>query len=141
MSTKGNGFLHFLNIIGKLIDDKAIYVNIQNDPELKKYSKHFGGHAILYSIFFALLAIGGTFLMYTGFTRNIGVILNIFAIMLGIGLVIPSFELFIFAFSSTIKQLRINRRFISWLALFIFIVCVGLTAVTIFAMTGSLAKA
>lgn len=134
-SNSTNWFLHFLNIIGKLADDKAVYVNIQNDPELKKYSKHFGGRAILYSILFALLAIGGTFLIYTGFTRNIGVILNIFAIMLGIGLVIPSFELFIFALNCTIKQLKINRRFISWLALIIFIICVGLTAFSIFGIS------
>ncbi|MBQ8468915.1 MAG: hypothetical protein IJ542_04115 [Clostridia bacterium] len=137
MADKMNGLLHFLNFIAKIGEDREIYNNIKNDAELRPFSKYFGWRAILQSVLFAVFSVGGAISLYVGFTRNLGIFLNIILIMLGIGLVLVSIELFFFALSRTIKQLKLNRRAISWIALVVFILCVvGAVAILSMAYNG-----
>ena len=131
MTKSGKGILHLLNIIGKLADDRIMMENIKKDPELRKRSKVFGASAIWQSVLFALFVSGGVFLLIVGFTKPLAVIGNIAAIAGGFGLVLLSAELFIFALSHTIKQMVLNRRAISWIALLVFIACTALAVLAL----------
>ena len=124
---KGSGIWHLLNIIGRLADDRIMMENIKKDPELRKQSKIFGASAIWQSVLFAVFISGSVFLLIAGFTKYLAVLGNIIAITFGIGLFFVALEMFIFALSHTIKQMVLNRRFISWLALIVFIVCTALS--------------
>ena len=126
--SKTSGLIQFLNFIGKLLDYRIVYTNIKNDPDLKPYSKYFAGKSILNSILFLILSLGGSAMVYIGFTRNLAVIFNIFVIIMGFGFVIYSIGCFFLAFSATIKQIKLNRRPMSWIALLLFLVCLGLFA-------------
>ena len=138
--SKGNGILRFLNFIVKIGDDRMMYNNIKKDPELRKISTHFGWTSIMYSLLFLACGGGGGVLTYYSFTHNMGIILNIFGIVLGIGLVLFSLEAFYFALSHAIKQMVINRRFVSWLALIVFVISTVATAVIIFMALKSIDK-
>jgi len=131
MSKSGSGILHLLNILGKLADDRVMMENIKKDPELRKKSKYFGASAIWLSILFAVCASASVFLLIVGFTKYLAVIGNIVAIAAGFGLIFLVFETFIFALSHTIKQMVLNRRVISWIALIVFIVCTVLSCLAV----------
>lgn len=132
--SKGKGLLRLLNFIGKLADDRTIYNNIKNDPDLRPYSKHFGWSAIWHSLLFVLFGGGGTLLTIYAFSKNLGVIFNIFLIVIGISFVLLGLEMLLFAISHTIKQLKLNRRAISWIALVVLILCLAGTVLLLSAV-------
>ena len=119
--SKHDGLLHFLNFITNMAEYAEIFKNIKKDETLRKTSKYFGWHAIWQTVLFAILGGLGILSIVTGFTKFLAIIFNIFLVVLGIALLLVSLEYFIYALNSTIKQLRLNRRAISWIALIIFI--------------------
>jgi|GEM_PF-6714995 len=131
---KSNGFLHFLNFISKLAEDREVFLNIQKEPELKFKSRYFGWRAIWQSLLFGGLFLGGAWLLFTGLSRFLGIFINIILVSVGAALAISSLEFLLLALLSTIKQLRINRRAISWVALVIFLAVVGISLVGISAI-------
>ena len=140
MASKVSGFLRFLNFIGKLADDRIIYENIKKDPDLKPYSKHFGWSAIWHSLLFLLFGGIGGVITTACFSKNYGIILNIVGIVFGIGLILVSLEMLLFALSHTIKQLKLNRRAISWIALVVFILCVVAVGAVLFLASNAILK-
>ena len=137
MAKKG-GFLRILFFIVQLIDDRVLYKNLKNDPEERKKTTTFGKSAIGYSIGFGIIATLGALMAAKGFSGDLGIIVGFFAIVLGIIFIVVSVELFIFALSHTVKQIILNRRAISWIALVIFIISVGVSAFAILKVVGSL---
>ena len=132
-----NNLFNLLQFFGKLVDDRIKFQNIKSDEETRKTSKTFGWTAIIHSVVFALLAAAGVFLLTTGLDSrgSLGFILGIVAIILGVAFLVVSLEFFVFALSHTIKQLVLNRRAISWVALAVFIICAGVAAFSILAFT------
>lgn len=130
-----NGFLRFINFIAKLIDDRIVYKNLKSDEIARKTTSKFGKSAIGYSIFFAVLGAIGALIVAKGVSGDLGVIVGFFAIVIGIVFLLVSAELLLFAISHTVKQLILNRKAISWIALVFLIVAfaaVGFTVLSAF---------
>ena len=140
MSSKGKGILRLPNFIGKLADDRIIYNNIKNDADLRPYSKHFGWSAIWHSLLFLLFGGVGGIITTACFTKEYGIILNIVGIIFGIGLILVSLEMLLFALSHTVKQLKLNRRAISWIALVVFILCIVAVGAVLFLTSTTILK-
>jgi len=140
MASNGKGIWHFLNFIGKLADDRIIYENIKKDPDLKPYSKHFGWSVIWHSLLFLLFGGVGGIITTACFSKEYGIILNIVGIIFGIGLILASLEMLLFALSHTIKQLKLNRRAISWVALVVFILCIVAVGAVLFLTSNTILK-
>ena len=122
---KNDGFLRFLNFIGKLIDDRIEYKNLKSNPEERPKTTSFGKSAIIYSIFFLALASLGALLFINAVSGKWLFVISVFAAILGIAFLVYSIPLLILGISHTVKQLILNRRAISWIALSILIVCIG----------------
>lgn len=133
-----NGFLRFVNFIVKLIDDRTVYKNLKSDPSARKTTTRFGKSAIGYSVFFAILGTIGALIVAKGFSGDLGVIVGFFAIVIGIIFLLVSAELLIFAISHTVKQLILNRKAISWIALVLLVAGLFAVAFAVLSFTSSL---
>lgn len=128
--------LHWLNIFGfiatKFLDTREIYNNLKNDPEERKVTTYLGKRALLYSILFAIIFIGGPSLTIWCATSFLSehVFLGILILLAGIIIAIYGLILIPIILNYTIKQLILNRRAIGWIALFLFliIIAVGVAA-------------
>lgn len=109
-----------LNIISKIADDTMLYKNIKETPDLKAISNHFGKKAISHSLMFLIFGGIAVFLLNRVFA-GIGVILTIIAVIIAIPLAIYAIIYFFFTLAYVIKQLKLNRTAIGWIALVVFI--------------------
>ena len=132
-----NGFFKVINFISKIIDDRIIYKNLKSDEEKRKTTSRFGISAIGYSVGFGIIATLGALMAAKGFSGDLGVIVGFFAIVLGITFLVVSLELLLFAVSHTVKQLILNRKAISWIALVILIVALSAVAFAVLSFIGS----
>ena len=123
---------HLFNVLSKISDDQSVYKNIQQNEELKQTSKHFGLKTLTHSIMFLLFGALAIFLLKYGLTFEWGIILSILALIIGLFFALISVEYVLFSLAYSIKQLKINRKPISFVALVLFIICV--TALTLFAV-------
>ena len=135
-----NNFFNLLRFFGKLIDDRITFQNLKVNPDARKVTTTFGWTAILNSVVFAILASLGAILLSAGISSmgDIGFILGVFAIILGVAFLVASLEFLVFALSHTIKQLVLNRRAISWIALAIFIICLGVAAFFVLSLAANI---
>lgn len=128
MSSKGEGFLRFLNFLLKLADDREAYVNIKKDEELRKQTTYFGRQALLRALVFVIVIGIGALALIGGFTKNFAVIGNIALIAGGFGAALISLEYYLLFVNASIKQFIINKKFIS---VFCFLLIFVVTAIAV----------
>ena len=108
------GIFNFLFRVSKMRDKAK---RIKEDEEKREKSIYFGVVSISYSIVsVGMCALGGW--LFTTF-MDTGLVL--FTIMAGIIFMIGGLALFIWSLVGWILQLSINRRFIGWIAILVFI--------------------
>lgn len=128
--------LHWLNIFGfiltKFVDTREVYNNLKNDPEERKVTTYMGKRALLYSLLFALLFIGGPSLTIWCASSFISEspVLGIVLLITGVVVALYGLILIPIILNYIIKQLILNRRAIGWIALILFLIII---AVGIFA--------
>ena len=108
------GIMDFLFHVSKMRDKAK---RIKADEEKCESSLYFGAISILYSF----LSFGFCFLGAWLFANFLESLLIIFIIVIGIGFMIGGLATFVWSFVALILQFTINRRWIGWLALLIFI--------------------
>ncbi|MDE7105935.1 MAG: hypothetical protein K2O22_02075 [Anaeroplasmataceae bacterium] len=108
------GIFNFLFRVSRMRDKAK---RIKEDEEKRERSMYFGVVSISYSIVsVGMCALGGW--LFTTF-MDTGLVL--FTIMAGIIFMIGGLALLIWSLIGWILQLSINRRFIGWLAILVFI--------------------
>lgn len=106
--------LNFLFHVSKMRDQAR---RIKEDEERREKSIYFGVISIIYS----LISFGICFLGAWLFKNFLDTALVIFIIVLGIGFMLGGIILFIWSLVAVILQFSINKKWIGWLALLIFI--------------------
>ncbi|MDE5855706.1 MAG: hypothetical protein K2H06_01525 [Anaeroplasmataceae bacterium] len=108
------GILNFLFRISKMRDKAK---RIKEDEEKREKSIYFGVVSIAYSILSAAMCVLGAWLFIA--FMDTGLVL--FTIIAGLTFMIGGLALFVWALVGWILQLSINRRFIGWFAILVFI--------------------
>ncbi|MDE6655954.1 MAG: hypothetical protein K2J85_03080 [Anaeroplasmataceae bacterium] len=125
------GILNFLFHVSKMRDHAK---RIKEDEEKRKKSIYFGVISIVYS----LLSFGFCFAGAWLFENLLDSLLVIFIIIIGIGFMIGGLAMFVWSIVAWILQLSINRRFIGWLALVVFIAGIVGSVILVVGQLGSL---
>lgn len=110
------GIMNFLFRVSKMRDKAK---RIKEDEEKRAKSMYFGVMSIIYS----LMSMGFCFAGAALLINYLNTLLVIFIIVIGIGFMIGGLAMFVWALVGLILQLSINRRFIGWLALVVFVAC------------------
>lgn len=109
---KLESIINVINFIGKAGNLKTTYKEIKQNPESKQESIVMGKKATGYNILFLILialAVGSACLAYSFLNQN-GILLGIIFIGCAIGLGLWSIGVSILAFTSTILQLKLNKK-------------------------------
>lgn len=134
---KLESIINVINFIDKTARLKTTYKEIKQNPESKETSVVMGKKAAGYNISFLVLvalAVGSAFLAYNFLNQN-GILLGILFIGCAIGLALWSIGVGILAFTSTILQLKLNKKPIGIINLVFSIVVVLATVIGIFIIT------
>lgn len=135
---RNNGFLRIFNFISKIIDDRIAYKNLKSDECARQTTSKFGKSAIGYSIGFSVLSVLGAICTAKGASGELGIIVGLFAIIIGAVFLLVAAELLFFAVSHTVKQLALNRRAVSFIALAVLIIGLAVSFFLILKYLGSL---
>ncbi len=112
--------INLLNgIIRAIQKEKRKIAAIKQEEEKRKKSTRYGRNSLILSLFMVVSACSVFLTVNLGNALADVVSFLLFLILVVTSYVLPSFFA-IYSFSYAIIQLRINRRFIGWLALFIF---------------------
>ncbi|MDE6240968.1 MAG: hypothetical protein K2M08_00940 [Anaeroplasmataceae bacterium] len=109
-----NGLMNFLFRVSKM-KDKAN--RIKQDEEKRETSIYFGIESIAYSVLSTGMCVLGAWL----FKNFLDTSLVLFIIIIGIAFMLGGITLFIWALVGWILQLSINKKWIGWLAILVFI--------------------
>ena len=123
------GIFNFLFHVSKMRDKAK---RIKEDEEKRQTSIRFGITSILYS----LVATGLCFLGAWLFISFMDSGLVLFTIILGIGLMLSGVVLFFWALVAMILQFTINKKWIGWLALLIFIAGIVASVILVLVQLG-----
>ncbi|MBE7076635.1 MAG: hypothetical protein E7374_01940 [Clostridiales bacterium] len=123
---KSKSPLSLLKFIELTINARIAYNNAKEDPEVRKSITKFGTRALFYLSVFLLLCGGGIgiFVLSLGNFMSAGIFLSIIGIVSSVYMFIWGLPYFVLALNLTIKQLRLNKKFVGWLALSIIILIV-----------------
>ena len=104
----------WMQLIIKLLDIRTKYENIKQDEELRKNSVTLGWNAIGYCIWFAVfvaiaIGLGSWGIQYI---NTIAIFLGLVAIIIAVIFAVYSLVFLPLALSASIKQVKLNRRFI-----------------------------
>lgn len=118
------------------LSQRARFKQIKEDPEKKEKSVYFGVTAIIktisYAILTALSILGFIYCFKALSSESLGVILAFFGVVCCAIFAIYSTVSLIFSCPLEISyQLRLNKRAIGWLALVLYIACVGVAVFVI----------
>ena len=113
------GLKALFNIIFELADIRTKYEEIKMNEESKKVSVVLGWRALRYNFLFALFVAFAVGLGMWGaqYVQTIAFLFGIVLIVLAIGCTIYALAFLLFALSASIKQIKLNRRFIGIFAL------------------------
>lgn len=125
------GIMNFLFRVSKMRDKAK---RIKEDEEKREKSIYFGVVSISYSIVSAGMCILGAAL----FANFMDTALVLFIIVIGIGFMIGGLVTFVWALVGWILQLSINRRFIGWLAVLVFIAGLVTSVLVVLGQLGTL---
>lgn len=134
---KLESIINVINFIGKAGHLKTTYKEIKQNPESKEVSVVMGKKATDYNICFLILialAVGSAFLAFNFLNQN-GILLGILFIGCAIGLVLWAIGVGILAFTSTILQLKLNKKPIGIINLVFSIIVVLLAILGVFIIT------
>lgn len=124
--------LHWLNIFGfiltNFVDTREVYNNLKEDAEERKITTYMGKRALLYTILFAFLFIGGPSLAIWCASSLISTrpLLGIVLLIAGVVIAVYGLVLFPIILNYIIKQLILNKRAIGWIALVLFLVVIAI---------------
>ncbi len=134
---KLESIINVINFIGKAGNLKTTYKEIKQNPESREVSVVMGKKATRYNILFLILialAVGSAMLAFNFLNQN-GILLGIIFIGCAIGLILWAIGVGILAFTSTILQLKLNKKPIGIINLVFSIVVVLLAVIGVFIIT------
>lgn len=126
-----------LNFIFGLVNIRTIYEEIKHNEESKKVSVVLGKKALGYCFLFALFVSVAAALAYWGsqYVETIAFFFGIILIVIAIGCGLYALSFLAFAFSCSMKQIRLNRKPIGIFALVLTLLLVAVViAVACFAV-------
>ena len=119
-------------LISQIFDVFSTAKQIREDEEVRSRSVKFAVSSIIYSLLMVACAAGGAFLLTL---RDSG-LLYIFIIVIALTLLSGAGIQFIAALLRVIMQITINRKFMTWVALAVFILSVAATAIAVIYILG-----
>jgi len=127
-------------LIMKLADIRILYTQIKENPESKKVSTVLGMKGLGYIVGFiicAFISVLGT-IYFAKMYGTLAFLVGIVGIITCVSLLIISTQLLLLALSCTIKQLKLNRKFIGFLDLFLLIATIVVLGIVVSNMLGAL---
>ncbi|MBE5735113.1 MAG: hypothetical protein E7361_01540 [Clostridiales bacterium] len=120
---KKRNIFSLLKFIDYFIEARIAYNNAKSNPEIKNNTVAFAKRAILYIILYAGLCFGGLALFVYGFNNiPFAFFLALLALVVGIYLFLYGFPFIFISLNLVIKQLCLNKKFLGWLALVLYLV-------------------
>ncbi len=131
---KKRNIFSLLKFLDYFIDARVAYNNAKSKPEIKENTVAFATRAILYTLLYAGLCFGGLVLVVYGITNLVyAFFIALLALFLGIYLIGYGFPFIFISLNLVIKQLCLNKKFLGWLALILYMVAfIGLIVAILF---------